>query len=159
MLFYNAFASGTGDFVQLFEPTASIFEKQGKGYIVASFGKESGHVPYTSFMARQSYISKNKATIEKFTAAIYKAQQWVQTHNSEEIANAVKSYFPDTDFEIMKTVIDRYKSQGSYATNPILDADEWNNLQNIMKEAGSLPKQVDYKTLVNTAIAEKIIKK
>ena len=33
----NAYASGTGEFVQLFEPTASIFEKEGKGYIVASF--------------------------------------------------------------------------------------------------------------------------
>ena len=33
----NAFASGTGEFVRLFEPTASIFEKEGKGYIVASF--------------------------------------------------------------------------------------------------------------------------
>lgn len=155
----NAFASGTGDFVQLFEPTASIFEKEGKGYIVASFGKESGHVPYTSFMARQSYINKNKATIEKFTAALYKAQQWVQTHNAAEISSAVKSYFPDTDLGIMQTVIDRYKSQGSYATDPILDEAEWNNLQNIMKEAGSLPKQADYKTLVNTAIAESVMKK
>ncbi|MBH9787704.1 ABC transporter substrate-binding protein, partial [Clostridioides difficile] len=32
----TAFASGTGDYVQLFEPTASVFEKEGKGYIVAS---------------------------------------------------------------------------------------------------------------------------
>lgn len=155
----NAFAAGTGDFVQLFEPTASIFEKEGKGHIVASFGKESGHVPYTSFMTKQSYMNKNKATIEKFTAAIYKAQQWVQTHNADEIANAVKSYFPDTDLGIMKTVIDRYKSQGSYATNPILDETEWDNLQNIMKEAGSLPKQVEYKALVNTAIAKSVMKK
>ncbi|MCG3057142.1 hypothetical protein KZ287_33785, partial [Escherichia coli] len=44
----SAFASGTGDYVQLFEPTASIFEKEGKGYIVASFGEESGKpVSYT----------------------------------------------------------------------------------------------------------------
>ena len=49
----NAFASGTGEFVQLFEPTASIFEKEGKGYIVASFGNESGTVPYTTFMAKK----------------------------------------------------------------------------------------------------------
>ncbi|MDR4948949.1 ABC transporter substrate-binding protein [Neobacillus cucumis] len=155
----NAFSSGTGDFVQLFEPTASIFEKEGKGYIVASFGKESGHVPYTTFMAKQSYMKENKATIEKFTRAIYKAQQWVQTHSAEEIAKAVQPYFPDTDFEIMKTVVDRYKSQGSYATDPILDEEEWKNLQNIMKEAGELPKEVDHKTLVNTSVAEGVMKK
>ncbi len=155
----NAYASGTGDFVQLFEPTASIFEKEGKGYIVASFGKESGHVPYTTFMTKQSYLKNNKATVEKFTSAIYKAQQWVQTHSAEEIAKAVQPYFPDTDMGIMTMVVDRYKSQGSFATDPILDEEEWNNLQNIMKEAGSLPKQVDHKTLVNTEIAKSVIKK
>ncbi|WP_312469878.1 ABC transporter substrate-binding protein [Neobacillus sp.] len=155
----NAFASGSGEFVQLFEPTASIIEKEGKGHIVASFGKESGHVPYTTFMAKESYMKKNKATIEKFTKAIYKAQQWVKTHSAEEIAKAVEPYFPDTDRGIMKTVDERYKNQGSFATDPILDEEEWNNLQNIMREAGELPKEVDHKTLVNTAIAEKIIKK
>ncbi|MEH7118095.1 ABC transporter substrate-binding protein [Neobacillus vireti] len=154
----NAFASGTGEFVQLFEPTASIFEKEGKGYIVASFGKESGHVPYTTFMAKQSYIKENKATVEKFTRAIYKAQQWVNTHSSEEVAKAVMTYFPDTDLDIMTTVVERYKSQGSFATDPILDEEEWNNLQNIMKEAGELPKEVDHKTLVNTEFAKKVTK-
>jgi NitT/TauT family transport system substrate-binding protein len=155
----NAFASGSGEFVQLFEPTASIIEKEGKGHIVASFGKESGHVPYTTFMAKESYMKKNKATIEKFTKAIYKAQQWVKTHSAEEIAKAVEPYFPDTDRGIMKTVVERYKNQGSFATDPILDEEEWNNLQNIMREAGELPKEVDHKMLVNTEIAEKIIKK
>jgi NitT/TauT family transport system substrate-binding protein len=154
----NAFASGTGEFVQLFEPTASIFEKEGKGYIIASFGKESGHVPYTTYMTKQSYIKDHKATVEKFTRAVYKAQQWVKTHSSEEIAKAIQPYFPDTDLGIMKTVVDRYKSQGSFATDPILDVEEWNNLQNIMKEAGELPQQIDHKTLVNTTIAEKVIK-
>ncbi|KPC98632.1 NMT1/THI5 like protein [Geobacillus sp. BCO2] len=72
----NAFASGTGDFVQLFEPTASLFEQEGKGYIVASFGTESGRVPYTSYMAKQSYMKEHKDVIEKFTRALYKAQQW-----------------------------------------------------------------------------------
>ncbi|MDQ1144659.1 NitT/TauT family transport system substrate-binding protein [Bacillus sp. SORGH_AS 510] len=155
----NAFASGTGEFVQLFEPTASIFEKEGKGHIVASFGKESGHVPYTTFMTKESYLKEHKSTIEKFTRAIYKAQQWVESHSAEEIAKAVEPYFPDTDFEIMKTVVERYKSQGSFATDPILDEDEWNNLQDIMKEAGELPKEVNHKTLVNTEIASKVSKK
>ncbi|MCQ6278451.1 ABC transporter substrate-binding protein [Bacillus sp. EB600] len=155
----SAFASGTGDFVQLFEPTASIFEKEGKGYIVASFGTESGHVPYTTFMAKQSYMKKNPATVKKFTKAIYRAQQWVDSHSAKETAQAIQPYFPDTDMGIMETVVDRYKTQGSYATNPILDQKEWNNLQTIMKEAGELPKQVDYKTLVNTSIAESVIQK
>jgi NitT/TauT family transport system substrate-binding protein len=152
----SAFASGTGDFVQLFEPQASIFEKEGKGHIIASFGTESGHVPYTTFMAKDSYIKENQDLVEKFTRAIYKAQQWVDAHSSDEVAEAIESYFPDTDIELISTVVDRYKEQGSFATDPILDKDEWNNLQDIMDEAGELPQEVEHKTLVNTEIAEKV---
>ncbi|EPZ37703.1 MULTISPECIES: ABC transporter substrate-binding protein [Anoxybacillus] len=150
----NAFASGTGDFVQLFEPTASIFEQEGKGYIVASFGTESGHLPYTTFMAKQSFIEKNKDVIEKFTRALYKAQQWVQTHEAKEIATVIQPYFENTDIALIEKVVDRYKKQGSYATDPILDEEEWNHLQNIMKEANELPSYIDHSILVNTSFAE-----
>ncbi|WP_282173548.1 ABC transporter substrate-binding protein [Cytobacillus firmus] len=153
-----AFASGTGEFVQLFEPTASVFEKEGKGYIVASFGTESGHIPYTTFMTKQSYIDENKETVEKFTRAIYKAQQWVAQHSSKETAEAIQGYFDNTELEIIEMVVDRYKSQGSFATDPILDTEEWDNLQNIMEEAGELPKRLEHGTLVNTEIAEGVMK-
>ncbi|MDR4935841.1 ABC transporter substrate-binding protein [Rossellomorea marisflavi] len=154
----NAFASGTGDYVQLFEPTASIFEKEGKGHIVASFGTESGHVPYTTFMAKESYMKKNDETVDKFTRALYKAQQWVDQASAKEIADVIAPYFEDTDPGIMETVVDRYKSQGSFATDPVLDEEEWENLQNIMDEAGELPVRIDHDTLVNTSIAEKASK-
>ncbi len=58
----------------------------------------------------------------------------------------------------METVVDRYKSQGSFATDPVLDEEEWENLQNIMDEAGELPQTIDHNTLVNTSIAEKASK-
>ena len=154
----NAFASGTGDYVQLFEPTASIFEQEGKGHIVASFGTESGHVPYTTFMSKDSYMKENKDAVEKFTKALYKAQQWVEENSAADIAKVIEPYFEDTELDLIETVVDRYKSQGSYATDPILDEDEWNNLQAIMDEAGELPQTVDHQTLVNTSIAKKAAK-
>jgi NitT/TauT family transport system substrate-binding protein len=153
-----AFSSGTGDFVQLFEPTASLFELEGKGHIVASFGTESGHVPYTTFMTKESTMKDNQEMIEKFTRAIYKAQKWVQDNSADEIAKVIQPHFTDTDLELIATVVDRYKSQGSFATDPILDEEEWNNLQNIMEEAGELPSKIDHSTLVNTEIAEDVMK-
>ncbi|TCN24351.1 ABC transporter substrate-binding protein [Mesobacillus foraminis] len=153
----TSFASGTGDYVQLFEPTASIFEKEGRGHIVASFGTESGHVPYTTFMAKQSFIDENQEIIEKFTRAIYKAQQWVYSHSSKEVAEAIQPYFEDTEAKVIEMVIDRYKGQESFAKNPILDEEEWKNLQNIMNEAGELPQEINHDTLVNTKIAEGVM--
>jgi NitT/TauT family transport system substrate-binding protein len=154
----SAFASGTGDFVQLFEPTASVFEQEGRGHIVASFGTESGMVPYTTFMSKESYMEENKEVVEKFARAVYKAQLWVEENSAKDIAEAISPYFEDTDLALIETVVDRYKSQGSYATTPVLDEAEWNNLQNIMDEAGELPERVDHSVLVNTEIAEKVMK-
>lgn len=152
----NAFASGTGDYVQLFEPTASVFEKEGKGYIVASFGEESGHVPYTTFMSKESYLEENGDTVEKFVRALYKAQQWVEKSSGEEIAEVVQPYFEDSDLETLAVVIDRYKNQGSFAEKMTLTQEGWDNLQAIMEEAGELPERVDYNKLVNTKIVEKV---
>ncbi len=154
----NAFISGTGNFVQLFEPQASMFEKEGRGFVVASFGTESGHVPYTTFMAKESFLEENKELAEKFTRAIYKAQTWVEENSAADTAKLIQKYFEDTDLEIIESSIERYKKQGSYALNPILDEEEWNNLQNIMDEAGELPKRMEYSDLVNTEIAENVMK-
>lgn len=153
----NAFASGTGEFVQLFEPQASMFEQQGIGFIVASFGVESGHIPYTTFMAKESTINSREDTIEKFTRAIYKGQQWVYQTEASEIAKVIQPFFEETELETIEMVIERYKSQKSFAENPILDEGEWENLQNIMDEAGELPERVDYEKIVNTEFAEKVL--
>ncbi|TDF99844.1 ABC transporter substrate-binding protein [Paenibacillus piri] len=151
----TAFASGTGEYVQLFEPQATIFEKQGKGYVVASFGVESGRLPYTAFMTKKSYIDKNGATIQKFANAMQKGQNWVQASSADDITAAISSYFPDTDKDILKGSVQRYKDQGSFATDGIIDEQEWNNLQNVMEAAGELKTRADYKTLVNNQFAEK----
>ncbi|WP_054024617.1 ABC transporter substrate-binding protein [Bacillus sp. FJAT-28004] len=152
-----AFASGTGDYVQLFEPTASIFEKEGKGHVVASFGAESGHLPYTVFMAKKSYIDKNKKVIQSFTNAVHKAQLWVDSNSAEAIADVVLPYFENVDRDILISSIDRYKKQGSFATDPIIDEGEWNNLLDVITSAGELQKRTEHNELVDTSFAKKAI--
>lgn len=155
----GAFGTGDYQYVQLFEPTASIFEKEGKGHVIASFGEESGAVPYTVFMAKQSFLKKDHKTIKKFTKAIFEAQQWVDQHSAEEIAKVVQPYFDDTELDILVSSVERYKAQGSYAKDPLLNKDEWENLKDMMNEAGELPGEAPYEELVNTDIAKEIMKK
>ena len=153
----GAFQTGDAEYVQLFEPTASTFEKSGDGHIIASFGEESGKVPYTVFMAKQSMINEDRETIEKFTRAIYKAQQWVQENSAETIAESIHPYFEDTEVEMLAASIDRYKTQDSFAPTPLMEEEAWENLKDIMDEAGELPEDVPYEELVNTEIAEEVI--
>ncbi|MEO3944515.1 ABC transporter substrate-binding protein [Gorillibacterium sp. CAU 1737] len=151
----TAFASGTGEFVQLFEPQASVMEKEGKGAVVASFGVESGHLPYTVFMAKQSFLKKNPELAQKFTNALYRAQIWVEKESVPTIVDAIQEYFPNTDRDILESAVKRYKEQGSYAADPIIDEKEWNNLQDVMEQAGELKARTDYGKLVDNSFAEK----
>ena len=152
----SAFVSGDAEYVQLFEPTASTFEKEGKGHVIASFGEESGLIPYTVFMTKESFINENENVVKSFTKAIYKAQQWVEETDAEEIAKVVQPYFEDTELDMLTSSIDRYKQQGSFASSPLLTEEAWENLQNIMEEAGELPKHAPYDELVNTDIANEV---
>lgn len=153
----SAFGSGTGDYVQLFEPQASIFEKEGRGRVVASIGVESGELPYTVYMAKQSYLNTNSEAAQKFTNAVYRAQQWIATHSPEQIAEAITPYFKDTDLAVLTSSIKRYKEQSTYALNPMIEEKEWKNLQDVMTSAGELKSPVVLDKLVNPSFAQQAI--
>ena len=50
----------SADFTVEFEPSATALEKEGKGYVVASLGVDSGYVPYTSYSAKTSFLDVYK---------------------------------------------------------------------------------------------------
>lgn len=154
----GAFIGGKGDYVIIFEPTASSMEKEGKAYIVASLGKESGEVPYTAYFAKKSTIEKNPELIQKFTNAIYKGQRWVASHTPEEIAKAIKPQFPEENDQILISSVKRYKEQNTWKTDPVLQEKDFYLLQQIIKEAGELNKIAPYDKVVTTKFGETAIK-
>ena len=148
-LMASAFSTGQADFVTLFEPTASQIELSGKGYIVASVGEAAGEVPYTAYFAKKSYIEKNHDVIQSFTDAIYKGQQYVQTHTSEEIAKLIKGFFPDTDVAMLANAIESYRQIDAWNTTPFMAEEDFNLLQDIIYDAGELEKYAPYSEVVN----------
>ena len=152
-----AFTSGTGDYVTVFEPTASTLEKNGQGYIVASVGEAAGDIPYTAYFASRSYLEKNADTAERFTRAIYRGQQWVASHSAEEIAEAVQSSFPDADRESLTRSIQSYQRIGAWCTDPLLRPDAFDRLQEIICEAGELEQKAPYDPVVNTRFANAVL--
>lgn len=157
-LMAGAFAGGNAEYVTLFEPTASMTEAEGKGYVVASVGEASGEVPYTAYCAKKSYIEKNSETIEKFTRAIYKGQKWVKSHTSREIAEAIQSFFPSTSVESIEKSVQSYKDIDAWNETPVLKEESFDKLQLIMTEAGELTQKAPYNKIVNNTYAEKVIK-
>ncbi len=150
-----AFTSNDADYTVEFEPFATGLEKEGNGYVVASLGKDSGYVPYTAYSARKSYIEKNPEIIQKFTNAIQKGMDYVNSHTAEEIAEVIKPQFKETDTETIATIIERYKEQDTWKGDTIFEAESFDLLQNILEEAGELPERVSYEDLVTTEFSKK----
>lgn len=157
-LMAGAFAGGNAEYVTLFEPTASMTESEGKGYVVASVGEAAGEVPYTAYCAKKSNIEKNEKTIEGFTRAVYKGQKWVKEHSAKEVAEAIQSFFPSTSVESLEKSVQSYKNIDAWNETPVLSEKAFDKLQLIMTEAGELKTKAPYNKIVNNKYAEKVIK-
>jgi len=156
-LMAGAFAGGNADYVTLFEPTASMTEAQGKGFIVASVGEASGEIPYTAYFAKKSYIDNNPQIIQGLTNAVYKGQVWVKEHSAREIAEKIVSFFPDTDLDMLEKSIQSYKDIDAWNETPVLEAEAFERLQTVMQEAGELTEKAPYDVIVNNEFAKKAI--
>ena len=154
-----AFSGGQGDFTVEFEPGASTLEKEGKGYVVASLGVDSGYVPYTAYSAKQSYLKAHPEVIQGFTNALQKGMDYVQSHTPEEIAQVIAPQFVETDLADITTIVTRYYEQDTWKDNLIFEEKSLELLQDIMAEAEELESRVPYEALVTTEFAEKAVEK
>ena len=154
----GAFTSGAGDFVTLFEPTATQFQNEGAGYIAANIGLESGEVPYTTFMTSPDTVKNDPELIMKFIRAIAKAQDWVRTASDNEIAKAMQPYFPDTAVETLEIVAKSYRETDSWMQTPVMTEEAFERLLDIIDFNGQLTERVDFKELVDNSFAEKALK-
>ncbi|MBU3158182.1 ABC transporter substrate-binding protein [Clostridium frigoris] len=155
----GAFKAGTGDYVALFEPTASTLKNNNSGNIVASVGESAGTIPYTCFFATKSYITKNPAVMQKFTNAIYKGQKWVNSHSDKEVITSIKSYFPGTDEAVLISSIKNYRNINAFSTNPTLTTENLTKLMDIVQsyKPSLIPTRPSFDKIVNTTFSKNAV--
>jgi NitT/TauT family transport system substrate-binding protein len=156
----GAFKSGTGEYVALFEPTASMLEKEGTGHIVASIGESAGNIAYTCFYTTKSYMDKNPEMLKKFTNAIYKGQQWFTTHSDEEVEDSIISFFPGTDKDIIVSVVGNYREIDAISSTPEVSEEGLNRLMDIIQgyDSSLIKERPDLNIIVNNNFAKEAIK-
>lgn len=153
----GAFTGGHGDYVALFEPTATEVELSGKGHILCSIGEESGEIPYTAYFASQSYLAAHPEVIQGFTNAIARAQLWIAQHSDREVAEAIAGQFPDTSIELLEKVTARHRQIDAWNATPVMEQQALERLETVMEHAGELTREqwVDFDKLVDNSFAEK----
>ena len=156
----GAFTGGQGDYVALFEPTATEVELAGKGYILCSIGEESGEIPYTAYFATQSYMEANPEVIQGFTNAIARAQRWIAAHSDREVAEAIAGQFPDTSIDLLEKVTARHREIDAWNATPVMEQQALERLETVMENAGELTREqwVDFDALVDNTFAQNAAK-
>ena len=155
-----AFTGDTSaDFTVEFEPSATALEKEGAGYVVASLGVDSGYVPYTSYSAKTSYMEKNPEIIQKFTNALQKGMEYVQSHTPEEIAEVIAPQFAETDLDTVTAIVKRYYDQDTWKSNLIFEKESFELLEDILEDSGELSERVSYENLITTKYAQEAAEK
>jgi len=144
----GAFIGNTGDYVNLFEPTALKLENEGYGYVLQSIGLLSGEMPYTTFYARKSYIENNKEIIKSFTKAINNGLEFVKNNDEMKIAKSIYKQFPDLSLNDLSTIIKRYKDADSFLDSSYIEEKLLVNLENLLIDNNLLKDYVPYNDLI-----------
>ena len=151
-----AFLEGTADYCTMFEPTASEVQASGKGYIVAAVGEAGGVVPYTSFIAKRSWIEAHRDTVDGFLRAMLKAVRYAEETDPNTIAPYLTKHFANTSAESLAISVKNYRDIDSWATDMTMTEASFVRLQDIMEAAGELPSRVDYNLFVDNSYVKKI---
>ena len=144
----GSFIGGVGDYVNLFEPNATLLEQEGYGHVVASIGRLSGEMPYAAFYTKKSYLEENKDLLERFSRAINKGLEYVQTHTARETAEVILPQFTDSSLDELEMFVARYKESDSWLSSTYIPEEYFKNLEDLMIENDLLEDYVPYDDLI-----------
>ena len=154
-----AFEAGTGDYCTMFEPNATNFQNEGKGYVIASVGEGAGDMPYTAFTATRSFIAENPELIDGFLRALIKAMNFVEENDGMTIAQVLAPQFAGTEVSVLANAIEKYKQIDAYSLSPIMEQEDFEHLQDVIISAGVMDSRVDFETVVDNSIAQAVLDK
>jgi NitT/TauT family transport system substrate-binding protein len=148
-----AFRAGRGDFLEQGQPVAEQLLAEGAAVLVASMGEVTGPVPFSSYMTTPDFLAKERAVLERFTRALYRAQRWMADATARDIASVIAPAFPDVEPGIRERVVDRYLRQGTWARDPLLRRPGYEYLQRILLDGGFIRHSHAYENLIDTTVA------
>ncbi len=155
-LMTGAFEAGTADYCTMFEPVASEYAAAGKGYIVAAVGEAGGEVPYTSYIAKRSWLDKNEETAKGFLRAVMRGIAYAQTEDAARVAEHLTAHFPSTSAASLATSVESYRAIDAWVSDMAMTKESFERLQDIIESAGELERRADFDALTDNSYAKEV---
>jgi NitT/TauT family transport system substrate-binding protein len=151
-----ALRAGTLDAVQLFQPYAEELIASGAGHVWYAAANR-GLTAYTTLVTRRPLLGARSDELLRMTLAMTRTLRWIAATPGHEIARAVASFFPAVAPDIFLAAIDRYRSLGLFARDPVLPAEGFERLQAAMLSGGALAAPVAFADCVENSLAEQAL--
>jgi NitT/TauT family transport system substrate-binding protein len=152
-----AFRAGRGDFLEQGQPAVERLLSDGAAHVVASMGEATGPVPFSSFMTTRQFLAGHRDAVVRFTRAVYQAQRWLAEAEGNTIAKSIAPAFPDIDPELLTRVVTRYRSQDTWARDPLVRRPAFDALQQILLDGGFIRGVHRYEDLVDVEVAARAL--
>ena len=149
----DALRAGDADVIQVFQPFAEELIREGAGHVWYQ-AAERGLTTYTAFYAPDSFLRENPESALGMTRAMAKAERWLAENDAEAIAELVKPWFEDMDFDLLAQAIARYKSIGLWNRNPYLAQESFEWLRDACLSGGLIETGVSYEQAVDMRFVE-----
>lgn len=130
-----AIAAGTLDVAQMFEPFAARAEREGVGRVVHA-ASARGETCYTTFLATRDSIARNRDAFAAMTRAISHTHAWLTSHTADDLAGAVREFYPDVERADLVAAFTRYKSASLWATDTAVSRVGFDRLAQSLRSGG-----------------------
>ena len=102
------------------------------------------------------HIKNNTKKLEKYLDCIYRATQYLLSHDNASIAELLLPYFEGSDKDTIASALGNYRANDSWVIYPSMTEDSFNRMQDIMQNAGELSDRIEFSKVIDNSIADKI---
>lgn len=153
----SRFRNGEADYLHMVNPQAQQLVEEGVGHFAAAIGPELPYICYSSFAATPTLVQSKPDVVQAFVNGFYDAQKWVSENNAAAIAERVSSFLPGFSTETIVRSVERYKDQGTWATDPAIGVDGYEAMRQVLIEGGVVNAPHAYDLVVRPEFAQAAI--
>lgn len=151
-----ALRGGSLDAVQLFQPHAEELVASGDGHVWYA-AADRGLTAYTALVTRRPLLDTRRDELLAMTRAMLRTLRWMTVTPGSDVARALRDFFPAVSPEIFTAALDRYRTLGVFAADPVMRRDGFDRLQAAMRSGGALDSAVPFEACVDNALADQAV--
>lgn len=148
-----AFCTGDIDVIQVFQPFVYDLTKRGAAHIWHPAAKR-GPVTYTTLNTTRDFAEREPAVLVSVTRAVYRTQAWIATHDGQELALAVGSFFPEIPTSTLAACFDCYQSLDVWSRSPVVSRAGFDWIRDAGLSNERVGRKFTYDECVDTRFAQ-----